>query len=136
MRKKYKFAIIVLLVLLIGGSATAYFMWNKPHRNVSNEKGVELSASQLVKEFQDNETTANTKYLDKAIQVTGVVTEVKSNQEGNTTVLLASDDAFTGVLCTFKQKETGLANGASVTIKGICSGMLSDVRLSEAVLVK
>jgi hypothetical protein len=136
MHKKYKFTIIVLLVLLIGGSAAAYFMWNKPHRNVLNEKGLELSASQIVKEFQDNEATANTKFLDKAIQVTGIVTEVKSNQEGNTTVLLASDDPFTGVLCTFKQKEDGLTSGTSATIKGICSGMLSDVRLSEAVVVK
>ena len=136
MNKKLKVVLVILLVLLIGGSATAYFMWNKPHRNVSKEKGVELTAAQLVKEFQANENAANAKFLDKAIQVTGTVTEVKSNQDGNTTILLASDDAFTGVLCTLKQKENNLNNGATVTIKGICSGMLSDVRLSEAVVVK
>lgn len=136
MKKNSRLLIIALLFFIVTGSAVAYFMWNKPQRNVENEKGIEVTAAQLVKDYQANEAEANKKYLDKAIQVTGTVSEIKNNQEGNATITLSSDDAFTGVFCTLKQTTTNLNTGATVTIKGICSGMLTDVRLREAVMVK
>lgn len=123
------------MIAVIGG-VVGYRMWNKPHREVESEKGIEITAVELVKEYAGNEGTANAKYLDKTIQVTGEVTEIKTNQEGNTTVTLKSDDPFAGVFCTLKEKSVDIASGANVTIKGICSGMLSDVRLREAVVVK
>lgn len=136
MNKSAKIVITVLILLIAGGAVAAWLMWHKPQRKVENEKGIEITAAQLVKEYQANEAASNTKYLDKAIQVTGTVTEVKKNQEGKETVTLASDDAFTGVFCTLKESAGNLAAGSTVTIKGICSGMLSDVRLREAVIVK
>jgi uncharacterized protein YpmB len=135
MKSKFRVFLIIVLVLVIAGSAIGWMMWNKPRRNVEDEKGIALSAAQLVKDYQENETASNTKYLDKAISVTGTVAEVKNNQDGKVTVLLGSDDAFTGVFCTLKESTAKVSNGASVTIKGICSGMLSDVRLREAVVV-
>ncbi len=50
--------------------------------------------------------------------------------------MLASEDPMSGVFCTLLQKEVEVAIGNSVTIKGFCSGMLSDVRLREAILIK
>jgi hypothetical protein len=136
MNRTFRNLLLIALILVLAGSAVAYFMWNKPHRNVENEKGVEVTAAQLVKEYQQNENEANKKYLDKAIQVRGTISEVKSNQDGKTTVMLSSDDAFTGVFCTLKEPASNISTGSPVIIKGICSGMLSDVRLSEAVVVK
>lgn len=136
MSKNLKVILIVFVILIIGGSAVAYFMWHKPERKVENEEGIEVTSAQLVKDYQANEAEANKKYLDKAIQVTGNITEVKTNQDGNTTIMLASDDAFSGVFCTLKEKPGNLNTGSMVTIKGICSGMLSDVRLREAVIVR
>jgi hypothetical protein len=136
MNRKLRVLLIALLIITVLGSAIGYFMWNKPQRNVENEKGIVVTAAQLVKDYQTSETEANKKYLDKAIQVTGTVSDTKNNQEGNSTITLASDDVFTGVFCTLKQSTTNLNSGATVTIKGICSGMLTDVRLREAVIVK
>jgi hypothetical protein len=135
MKKSYKYIVIVTLVLVATGLVVGYFMWNKPQRNVEDEKGIVVTAAQLVKEYQDNEAEANKKYLDKAIQVTGNITEMKNNQDGKSTITLASDDAFSGVFCTLKTTVSNLTPGNAVTIKGICSGMLSDVRLREAVVV-
>ncbi len=136
MNKKVKTSAYVILILLIAGTIAAYFMWHKPKRDVADEKGIEISAAQLVKDYQGNEDSANLKYLNKAIQVTGSVTEVKNNQEGKPTVMLASDDAFAGVFCTLKENSEGLPKGSTVTLKGICSGMLSDVRIRDAVVIK
>ncbi len=135
MNKKLKIATGILIICLLVGSAVAYFMWNKPHRDVADEKGIQTPAALIVKDYQANEQTANTKYLDKAIEVTGTITEVKANQEGKTTILLASEDAFTGVFCTLKENAPNLTVGSSVTLKGICSGMLSDVRIRDAIVM-
>lgn len=135
MNKKLKIAVGILAAGLLIGSGVAYFMWNKPQRDVADEKGIQLSAATLVKEYQADEKAANVKYLDKAIEVTGSITEVKTNQEGKTTVMLASEDAFTGVFCTLKEAATGLAPGKYITLKGICSGMLSDVRIRDAIIM-
>jgi hypothetical protein len=136
MRNNSKNIITILLIIIVAASGVIFFIWNKPQRNVENEKGIVVTAAQLVQEYQASEPEANKKYLDKAIQVSGTISDVKTNQDGNATVTLASDDAFSGVFCTLKTKEPNVAAGATVTIKGICSGMLSDVRLREAVVVK
>ncbi len=135
MSKKLRAFIIILIIFIVGSFTVGYFMWNKPQRKVENEKGIEITSAQLVKDYQANEAEANKKYLDKAIQVTGTVTDIKNNQDGNSTIMLASDDAFTGVFCTLKEKPAKVSTSSTVTVKGICSGMLSDVRLREAVIV-
>ena len=135
MRKSFKKIIVVILLFIVAGFIVGYFMWNKPQRKVENEKGIEITSAQLVKDYQANEANANKKYLDKAIQVTGTVSDIKNNQDGNSTITLASDDAFTGVFCTLKEKPEKVTSGSTIIIKGICSGMLSDVRLREAVVV-
>src|SRR4051812_11575830 len=117
--------LIIVLVVIAAVGAVVWYGWFKPKRDVSNEEGIVVTAVQLVKEFQANEATANAKYLDKAIQVTGTVTEVKNNQDGKATIMLSSDDAFTGVFCTMKESAGTIAPGSAVTLKGICSGMLT-----------
>jgi len=136
MSKKLRAFIIILIIFIVGSFTVGYIIWNKPQRKVENEKGIEVTSAQLVKDYQANEAEANKKYLDKAIQVSGTVSDIKTNQDGNSTIMLASDDVFAGVLCTLKEKPVNVTSGATITIKGICSGMLSDVRLREAVIVK
>ena len=136
MSKGFKITALILLSIILIGGTIAYRMWNKPNRDVAKEKGIVITAAQLVTEFQENETTANAKYLNKPIEVSGTVSNVAQNQEGITTVLLSSNDAMTGVFCTLKENNPNIKAGTSVVIKGICNGMLSDVRLGEAILVK
>jgi len=135
MSKGVKFFLLILLVLITAGSIVAYQKWNKPTRDVANEKGILLTAPQLVTDYQASEESANTKYLDKPLEVTGKIAEVKQNQAGQTTILLSSNDPFVGVFCTLKNSVGNLTPGSPVTVKGVCHGMLSDVRIGEAILV-
>lgn len=136
MTKGFKITVLIFFILIVVGGVIAYNMFTKPRRDVTNEKGIVLTAAQLVSEYQANESAANAKYLDKPIEVTGTIAEVKENQEGKTTILLSSNDAMTGVFCTLKNTDTSLIKGANITIKGICNGMLSDVRISEAIVIQ
>lgn len=135
MNKKVKIALLVVLGCIVIGAVVAYRMWNKPHRDVATEDALKISAAKLVKDYQAGEPAANALYLDKAVEVTGNIADTGSNQEGQATVLLSSEDAFTGVFCTLREKTGGLKPGQTVVLKGICSGMLSDVRVRDAIIV-
>ena len=69
------------------------------------------------------------------IEVTGAVAGINTNQEGKTIVQLQSNDALFGVNCTM-EKETGIKQGETVTIKGVCSGFTTDVILIRCYLIK
>jgi hypothetical protein len=130
-----KILIALIAVVIVGGFGYAYYVWNKPGRDVTKEKGIQITAVAIYDSFADNEKAANTAFLNKAIEVTGKVTSVKQNQAGNTVVYLQSSDPVFGVNCTFKQNPGKIAKGDIITFKGICTGYLSDVILNQGVLI-
>ncbi|WP_207632597.1 OB-fold protein [Foetidibacter luteolus] len=123
-------------VVIIAGAAYAFYMWNKPRRDVRDEEGIKITATAIYEAFSTDEAKANTLYLNKAIQVTGEVQEVKKNDAGQTVVYLKTNDPLYGVNCTFKENPGTLANGSTITFKGICTGFLSDVIINEGVIVQ
>jgi hypothetical protein len=136
---KRRFVLISFVLAVIGLSVfygVKYYLRNKPGRQVEQEKGIEVTATQIFDEFSANEAAANQKYLNKAIQVTGEVAEAKKNQDNKTVVLLKTSDPMFGVNCTFKTDPGPLEAGSTITFKGICTGFLSDVVINEGVLVK
>lgn len=126
----------MVALLFCVGVAYGFYMWFKPHRDVTNEKGIEITAQAIFDSFSNNESNANALYLNKAIQVTGEITEVKKNQSGEVVVYLKSKDPIYGVNCTFKNDPGLLQKNNTITFKGICTGYLSDVVINEGVIVK
>ncbi|MEN9685828.1 MAG: hypothetical protein RLZZ28_1614, partial [Bacteroidota bacterium] len=132
-----------LLVLKLVGLALCiflsyYLIYNKKGRDVSQEQGVKLSAQALFDAFKANETAANAKYLDKAIEMSGEVLEITTNQDGKTVVNFKTNDPFFVINCTFKTAPGALKPGQTITFKGICTGYIPDanVVINEGVLVK
>ena len=91
---------IGILGILTAGSVVLY-VYFKPHRDVATEKGVALTAQQLFDAFKANETDANAKYLDKAIELSGEVADITTNQDGNTVVNFKTNDPLFVINCTF-----------------------------------
>ncbi len=132
-----KKTLLIIAVLIIGtGLIYAYYIWNKPARDVAKEKGIHITAVAIFDSFTNNEQTANMQFLNKAIEVTGKVSNVKTNQAGQTVVYLQSSDPVFGVNCTFKQNPGAINKGSTITFKGICTGYLSDVILNEGMIIK
>lgn len=125
----------VIVVVTLSGFGYAVYIWNKPARDVSNEKGIKITAVAIFDSFTNNEKAANISFLNKAVEVTGKVINVKTNQAGNTVVYLQSNDPVFGVNCTFKQNPGKIIKGQLITFKGICTGYLSDVVLNQGVLI-
>ncbi len=138
MKNWKKIVLIVFVVGILAAGGFAVYLFMKPHRDVSKEKGVQLSAQALFDAFKANETEANAKYLDKAIELSGEVLEVSTNQDGKTVVNFKTNDPLFVINCTFKDQPGQLQPGQSITFKGICTGYIPDANIviNEGVLVK
>jgi hypothetical protein len=137
MKKSLRILLIIGIVGVITGGFIAYRIFTKPHRDVTKEQGVSVSAQALYDAFHTNEAAANAKYLDKAIQIQGEVANVSTNQDGKTVIDFKTNDPFVVINCTFKQSPGALHPGETVTFKGICTGYIPDanVVINDGVLV-
>jgi hypothetical protein len=107
---------IVLALALVGGAVGVY-MWNKPHAKVEDAEGVAITAANLCNAFASNEAEATRQYTNKVLDISGVVTEVKDNQEGKAAITLAGND-MASVQCTMRDAGATAQVGKSVTIRG------------------
>jgi DNA/RNA endonuclease YhcR with UshA esterase domain len=131
--------IIGVLVLGIVGSFIAYKVYNKPHVDVSEAAAdISISANAILQEFSTDETTANSKYLEKIIEVTGIISDTKV-EKGLGIITLETNDDFGSVLCHLSEEATVsmsvLKQGQSITVKGICTGYLMDVILVKSEII-
>jgi uncharacterized protein YpmB len=137
MRKMTKliYAIAVVAITAIGGYYYVFVYSKTHHRNVQSEKGITIIADSLSAQFQANEKNANAIYLNKALTVTGTILSMDKNQEGKITILLGRADSFSNVSVTLIST-TPIAQkvGETITIKGVCTGALSDVIVTEGVV--
>lgn len=134
-RKRLRIVVVLLLLCVAAAAFIAYQMYNKPHRSVANSPATAISASQLAAAYGQDEAAANKKYLGNALQVTGTVSEVSVNQQNKQVILLNGSD-MSGVQCTLQETVNGIRNGDAITIKGFCSGYLTDVILDRCIVDK
>lgn len=127
---------VIALVIVIGlvAAIVGYRMYNKPHRSVDDEESLYVLATTLFDEFEQNEQLATSKYLNKAVEVTGVVSEVSKNQEGMTVIVLKTSNDLFGISCTMENNQS-VQVGTKATIKGFCMGYLSDVVIHNGKIV-
>ena len=127
--------VIVGLLLALIGVCTGIYLWNKPAKKVENSKGIAISAADLSKEYGADEKAADAKYLNKAIEVSGTISEIDNNQDGGVMVIMQTADPATGVQCTMREKGITVTKGQNIVIKGFCSGNgITGVSLTDCVV--
>ncbi|QNA45060.1 OB-fold protein [Lacibacter sediminis] len=133
--KKRALIVFILVSVLIGAAIFfIYAKWNKAPKNIENAESVKINAADLFREFSENEQQATETYNGKVLEITGIVSSTETNQEGKTIVQLQTNDPLFGINCTM-EKETGIKEGETVTIKGVCSGFTTDVILIRCYLI-
>lgn len=133
--KKRSLIFLILFTGLTGAAVLFYVKWNKPHENIEDLAGIAVNAGDLFHAFSENEELATKTYTGKAIEVTGVVSAIETNQDGKRTVQLQTNHPIFGVNCTLENNSV-LQHGETVTIKGVCSGFTTDVILIRCSLIK
>ena len=137
MRKMTKliYSIAVVAITALGGYYYVFVYSKTHHRNVQSEKGLVIQADSLSAAYQDNEKNANALYLNKAVEVSGTIVSIDKNQEGKITIILGRSDSFSNVSVTLiSTAPLSQKIGETITIKGVCTGALSDVIVTEGVV--
>ena len=133
-----KKAMLIIGILAVAGAGIGYKIYNKPHKDIKSAKAdISLNAAELFSAYEQDENAANTKFLDKTVQITGTVQEVKKDDDGNMGITLDGGGMMFGVTCKLdplsEHKRTKFEVGETVTFKGICTGMLMDVVIERCV---
>jgi len=149
MKKILKIGAILLIAGLLIGGGTVLYMFNMPHRNVqSTAADFSVNASQLVAEYLENPSQANEKYLaddgdSKVLEISGTVTKISEDFNGQKVVLLKSETDKAGVSCTFtketNQNVSTIQLGETIKIKGVIRSGASfdpDLEMYENVVVE
>jgi hypothetical protein len=137
MRKNRKFFLPVILLWVLALGFWAYYVYTKPHESTKNlNADLTINADELYKQYSVNETEADKKYLNKIIKVEGKISEIKIN--GTVQIFVLETQSAGGINCQMSSseiiKKTGVEKGATVSIKGRCTGFLMDVNLVDCVV--
>lgn len=130
------------LLLLILGGAAGYYAWHLYTKPVARTTEVKtdfsVASEVLFADFETDEVSANTKYLDKFIEVKGTVRSKSTDEMGVNVVLEAGNDFF-GINCAMEKGQEDIIGkvneGDAITVKGKCAGFNGDVVLVNGILV-
>ena len=142
MKRMYVILAVVVVLFLVAGAGVYWYAFLRTHIDISSAKpAYSLSSTQLLSEFTDDETAANEKYAGEIIEVEGKIVEVIKGERQTAVVL---EDRLAGIsvyldssfVANNPEPVNLLDADQSVTFRGQCDGMLTDIIISRAVIVK
>ena len=118
-----------LLALIIFITIVGCGICNRSESNKEKLKDPEVtvSAETLIKDYRENEVSADDKYRNKVLEVTGVVSQVKKESLSRIIVILQKPNTYLGVKCQldkeYKEEAGELRTGDEITVIGKCAGL-------------
>lgn len=116
-----------------------FYVFKESATTVASQKAdFVVEAGDLLSTFEKDEKVANDKYLNKIVEVKGLVDNVTDTKD-DITVYIKQKGKTSGIMCSFDKKEfkrKGAKSGDEVSVKGICSGYLMDVILNKCAVVR
>lgn len=133
--KKLFIALIVLALVILAGT---YFFFNYSGKAAGKLKADhQIDAVALYEAYSSDETAGNQKYLDKILEVRGAIIDKMEDEQGSVVLILGVPNAMSGVMCTLipDERADDRQVGDSVSVRGRCTGMLTDVVLNQCVIL-
>lgn len=97
-----------------------------PQEQAPQEQAVEVTAKDLFEAYQGNEISADGKFKDKSVLVTGTIQDIGKDMMDDSYVNLETTNQFMPVRCVFEKSELSklgqLAKGQTITVRGKCHG--------------
>jgi hypothetical protein len=138
MKPYVKIALFVVFFLALAGILTALYLFNMQHKDLQKVKpDFIISAVDLQKAFEGNESSAESTYVNKVLEVTGIIGSVKTGEKNVLSVILKTGNDLSTVICTFPAETdpAKFTTGNQITVRGECSGFLMDVLLNNCVIL-
>ena len=138
-----KKALVIIIIVLAGAVTYGLYLWNKPAKSAASEEVFATTdAASIYQEFYNNPEESAKKYLNKNLQINGMVESFSQDSTGSKCVLATGSMDMGVVSVTFLENNATLQVGQSIVIRGLCAGYLSDdlmggnLQLNQAVLVQ
>ncbi len=134
--------IIRVLTIILALVLIAYVIILKwPQASVKSKNvDASISATEIYKAFSEDEQAAQTKYLGKVVQVSGIIDEMYEDEDGAMVVILRSSSSEPIAVITLESGESEnlkkYREGQAIEIKALCSGMLMEVTFSKGIIVE
>lgn len=125
MNKKIKIVLTIIILLTLVLVVGYKYAINIGARNIDEEEtSFSKTSKDINSEFSKNIDLANKKYLDKAIEISGIVTSVKNHEViiDNTTI------------CSLKSIDTSIKIDQNIVIKGRVVGyddLMGELKLDQ-----
>ncbi len=133
-RVKYIF-IISVFIIAAAGIGISYITTKKFTDTANQQSDYNISALDIIKEFQKSDSIANIKYAEKILSVNGSVTAIETI---DLIVNIKLGDTASGAYAIFNFQQKNLdetktiKQGDNITIKGYCGGgVYSDILEAE-----
>jgi len=139
MKTYVKIALFAVTFIALSLILAALYMYNLKHTDMAKARpDFVVSATFLQKAFDDNETAASAKYINKIIEVTGKIASIKPAENNIINISLETGDELSSIICTFSaiSDPSKLKEGDDIVVRGECSGFLMDVLLNNCALIK
>jgi len=139
MKTSVKIALFVVFFLALAGILFGLYLYNLQSADLLNvEPDFTITATDFQKAFEKDETAANSLYLNKIIEVTGIIESVKPGEDNAVSISLKTENPLSAVISTFQKVPDAakLKAGEKVTIRGECSGFLMDILLNNCVIIR
>jgi len=126
------------LVVVLAAGFFGYREWNRGLAQAEDTKAdVAITATELFTAYTTDETSANARFGDKVLAVSGAVREVGGGDGGPVNLMLETGDPLGAIVCEFPPDAVlELKKDAQVTVKGFCAGYNLDVLLQRCAIVE
>jgi hypothetical protein len=148
-QRGFIFPLVVLILLGIGfGAWKGLSEYNRTHKDLATVKpDVNISATELIREYEANDSIANLKYLGRVVEINGKVRKIEQDEKGYYTVIIGDTGNVSSVRCsmdtTHNEDASHLIAGSSANLRGACTGfnkdemgLGSDVILNRCAIIK
>jgi len=130
MKKKAVLLVVFLvLILVIGFTGYNYVMHGGARDLSSEEASFTLSSKDITDEFTQNIDESNKKYLEKAVAISGTITEMNGAQ-------IIVDNS---IICNLKTLDNTIKKSQKITVKGRVVGyddLMQELKLDQCLVIK
>jgi len=138
MKTYVKIALFVVSFIALSVILAALYMFNLKQTDMAKAKpDFIISATELEKQFEDNESTASARYINKILEVTGTIGSITLADSNNLNISLKTGSDISSVICTFPAigDPSKFKAGDEIKLRGECSGFLMDVLLNNCAII-
>lgn len=132
--------LVAILLVIAAGVIYTYREFNRTGANIADEAAsYTVSASDLIKEFTDNDSVASRKYVGKIISIEGFVKDLNRDERGYYAISLGDTAGMSTVRCSidsiYSTTVSSVKAGMKASVKGTCTGYNEDELLGLDVIV-